>query len=328
MKIFQFKLLKRKNIARHTTTVGTALLFALLATAAFGDVIDDSLPPDTPRAVKTSARQAIQNGLPQANVVKLTRAMLQNKFDAQQIQQTHAVMIEAKNSGMPVQPLVNKAFEGMAKGVDPSLILGAMQSVQSRNEFAYQRAARLSRNKTQMATLGQSLSAGLAAGLSKNDASKITEMIEQRSRSMKSERAYMLALECFNTARDVSRLGVSSQAVTNMLISALNKGFNHQDMQAMRSAFMAQSRQSHPQNLARSYSAAILEGKGFQGGRGGDAGHGASGSGHSGSGGSGASGGGSAGSGGSSGMGGSGGSSGMGGSGGPGGSGPGGGGNQ
>ena len=322
MKIFEFKLLKRKNIARHIT-VGTALFIVLLATAAFGDVIDDGLPPDAPQGVKASARQAVQNGLSQASVIKLTRAMLQNKFEAQQIQQTHALMIEAKNSGMPVQPLMNKAFEGMAKGVDPSLILGAMQTVQSRNEFAYQRAARLSRNKTQMATLGQSLSAGLAAGLSKNDASKITEMIEQRSRSMKSERAYMLALECFNTARDVSRLGVSSQAVTNMLTNALKKGFSHQDMRAMRNAFITQARQSHPQKLARSYSAAIVEGKGFQGGRGGDAGRGASGSGHPGSGGSGASGGnasgGSAGSGGSSGMGGSG------GSGGPGGSGPGGG---
>jgi hypothetical protein len=200
---------------------------------------------------------------------------------------------------------MNKAFEGMAKGVDPSLILGAMQMVQSRNEFAYQRAARFSQNKTRTANLGQSISSGLAAGLSKNDANKITEMIEQRSRSMKSDRAYSLALECFNTARDVSRLGVSSQAVTNMLAHALNKGFSHEDMRAMRSAFMTQAQQSQPQNLAHSYSAAIQAGKGFQQGSGGGAGNSGEGAGGSGpgSGGSGASGGnaggGSAGSGGS-----------------------------
>ena len=111
-----------------------------------------------------------------------------SKFDEQQVQVAHALMIEAKNSDMPVQPLMNKAFEGMAKGVDPSLILGAIQTVQSRNEFAYQLAARLTQNKTQTANLGQSLSSGLAAGLSKNDADKITEMINQRAQSMKSDK--------------------------------------------------------------------------------------------------------------------------------------------
>ena len=112
---------------------------------------------------------------------------------------------------------------------------------------------------------------------------------------MKSDIDFNLALECFKTARDVSRLGVSSQAVTNMLAGALNKGFNHQDLRAMRSAFMAQARQSQPQNLARSYSAAIQEGKGFQAGTGGGAGSsgegtGGSGPGNGGSGGSGGSG--------------------------------------
>jgi hypothetical protein len=221
-------------------------------------------------------------------------------------------MIDAKNSDMPVQPLVNKAFEGMAKGVNPALILGAMETVQSRNAFAYQRAARLSRNKSQTANLGKSLSSGLAAGLSKQDADKITHMIQQRSRSMKSDRAHSLALECFNTARDVSRLGVSSQTVTGMVVNALNQGFNDQDMRAMRSAYMTDARQSDPRGLARSYSAAIQEGKGFQEGPGGGAGGGmgsggpgpgASGSGGSGSGpgGSGSGGGGSGGPGGGSG---------------------------
>ena len=79
-------------------------------------------------------------------MVKLTRAMLQSKFNEQQIQLSHALMIEAKNSGLPVQPLMNKAFEGMAKNVSPPLIVSAMETVQSRNAFAYQRAARFSRN--------------------------------------------------------------------------------------------------------------------------------------------------------------------------------------
>ena len=116
MQIFKYIFGERRYTARRVA--GAIVLFIMLfATAAQG--------------VKASARQAIQNGLQQENVVKLTWAMLQRKFKEQQILQIHALMLEAKNNSMPVQPLINKAFEGMAKGVDPSLILGAMETVQS-----------------------------------------------------------------------------------------------------------------------------------------------------------------------------------------------------
>ena len=143
--------------------------------------------------------------------------------------------------------------------------------------------------------------------------------IQQRATSMNVEQAYSLALESFQTARDVSRLGVSSQAVTGMVSQALSKGFSHEDMHALRSSFMTQTQHANPQNLAQGYTAAMQEGKGFQGaagaaggqtgvsgqgggtGGGGGLGGGSGGNGGSGggTGGSGGSGGGSGGSGGS-----------------------------
>jgi hypothetical protein len=280
----------------------------LFATFALADAVDDGLPADSPAVVKNSARQAIQNGLNSQDVVKLTRAMQQNQFNEQQIQRAHALMIEARNSSLPVQPLTNKAFEGMAKGVPPPLIVNAMQTVQSRNAFAFQRAAQLSRDKTHIDSLGRTLATGLAAGLSREDADKITTMAQQRAGSMRSDQAYSLALESFQTARDVSRLGVSSSAVTGMVTRALDKGYNPEDMRTMRSAFMNQAQHADPQNLARGYTAAIQAGKGFHGGPGtaggqsggagpGGSGSGGSGSGGGGSGGSGSGGGGSGGSG-------------------------------
>ena len=261
MKIFTLLLPEKKQII---CSFAVAFLVLLSATAALGDEIDGSLPPDSPPAVKASARQAIQSGLEKESVVKLTRAMLQNKFNEQQVKLVHSLMIEAKNSDIPVQLLMNKAFEGMTKNVDPSRIVGAMETVQSRNEFAYQNAARLSKNKFQTANLGRALSAALAAGFSKEDADKVTKRLQQRAKSMKSDKAYSLALECFKTTRDVSRLRVTSQAVTNILVTALKKGFDHQEMHAMRSAFMTKAHHSLPQNLAHSYPAAIEEGKRFQ----------------------------------------------------------------
>ena len=277
-----------------------AFLLVTFATAALADAVDDGLPADSPAAVKNSARQAIQNGLKTEDVVKLTRAMLQKRFEEQQIQLAHALMVEAKNSGMPVQPLMNKAFEGMAKGVPPPLIVGAMETVQSRNAFAFQHAAMLTNGRSRTENLGRTLAAGLAAGLSKEDADTITKMAKQRAGSMNSDQAYSLALESFQTARDISRLGVSSTDVTSMVTRALDKGFNPEDMRAMRSSFMMQARHAEPRNLARGYTSAIQEGKDFQAGPGAVGGQsGGPGSGGPGVGGGSGSGGGGSGSGGS-----------------------------
>jgi len=179
MKLSILKMRPKKSFAGIVALV--ALLLVLPAKAALADAVDDGLPADSPAGVKNSARQAIHNGLNTQDVVQLTRAMQQNKFSEQQIQLAHALMIEAKTSSMPVQPLMNKVFEGMAKGVPPPLIVNAMQTVQSRNAFAFQRAAQLARDKTHIDNLGRTMAAGLAAGLSKTDADKITSMAQQRA---------------------------------------------------------------------------------------------------------------------------------------------------
>ena len=294
MNINRFIMQNKKDFLGRTGITTTAVfLVVLFASTAFGDVVDDGLPPDAPQAVKTSARQAIQNGLQQDHVVKLTRAMLQHRFEGQQIRHCHALMIQARNSGLPVEPLMNKAYEGMAKGVDPSLVLRAMERVQARNSFAYRHAAQLSVNKEQIGNLGNTLSAAMAAGFAPEEAGRITEMIRKRAQTMQPDEAYNLALECYYTARDVSRLGVSSGAVANMLGGALEKGFNHQKMSAMRHEFMHQARQSEPQKLAYKFAESIQAGSGFHKGPGhgpGSSGEGTGGPGH-GRGGNGASGG-------------------------------------
>jgi hypothetical protein len=278
--------------------LGSVILVLLFTGAALADAIDDGLPANTPAAVKASTRQAVKSGLEPASVVKLTHAMLQHNFDERQIQMAYTLMIEAHNSGLPVEPLINKAFEGMAKNVQPPLIVSALQTVESRDSFAIQRAAQLTDQKSRAQNLGRTLAAGLAAGLSRDDADKITEMVQQRAGSMNSNQAFSLALACYQTARDASRLGVSSQAVTGMVTTALAKGFNQEDMQALHNSFVTQARQSEPQNLARGFIAAIQEGRGFQAGSGGSGDSvGGSGRGETG-GGSGGSGGGSGGSGG------------------------------
>jgi len=101
---------KSENRAFGLIAVAAVLLVMLFTTVARGDAIDDGLSASTPAAVKASTRQAVQSGLELQSVIKLTRAMQQNKFNEQQIQLAHALVIEAKNSSMPVQPLSSQGM--------------------------------------------------------------------------------------------------------------------------------------------------------------------------------------------------------------------------
>jgi hypothetical protein len=241
-------------------------LFALTAASvARGDTIGDSLPAGASAAVKNSARQAIQSGLPPDSVIEMTRAMMNHQFTEEQVLRAHRLLIEANRIEIPAQPLIDKAFEGFAKSVPPGMIVGAMETVQSRNSFAYDRARKLTEQKSQTKVLGQTLAASIAAGLSEDDADKIFATIQQQTRSLNAQQAYSLAMASFQTARDVSRLGVSSQTVADMVAKGLSNGFTAEDMRALRRSFVARAQQAAPENLAHGFISAIEAGKGAPG---------------------------------------------------------------
>jgi hypothetical protein len=267
-------------------------MFAGIAT---GDSIDDGLPPDASMAIKASTRQAIHNGLEAQPIITLTKTMLRHKFDERQIQLIQTLLVDAKTSGISEVPLMNKVHEGIAKNVPPSMIINAMEAVQARNLFAHKQAAMIAEQPVQKQVLGQLLTASLAAGLSRKDAGKIIGELRQHDDSRKSEMSYKLALESFQAARDISRLGVSSEAVTEIVAQALSKGYSYEDMQSLRNFFMMQSQHAEPQEIAHAFAEAMQAGKSPQNdgtspsGPPGDSGQGGTGSG-SGSGGSGGSG--------------------------------------
>ena len=295
----------------------TVLFLLFYASSAFADEVDDRLPPGTSDKLKTSTRQIILAGLKDDDAIKMTRAMLENKFTIDNTLEAHHIIMNVLNKGLPLEPLKNKVFEGMAKNVKPDRIVRAMEMVLSRYTFAYGQAAVLTKEKTQIGRLGNTLSAALAAGLKNQDAAQICSMIQNKAQTMNSTAHNSLAFETLKTARDMARLSVASQAVADVLIQALQKDYRAEEMKNMRASFMSHSRTGSPQDLAKSYSNAIQQGKSIEGPAGmehsGDLGGSGGSSGSGGSGGSDGSGGGSGGSGGSGSGGGSGGSGGSGG---------------
>ncbi|UCF94838.1 MAG: hypothetical protein JSW39_12020, partial [Desulfobacterales bacterium] len=297
-------------------------------TSAGGDEIDQGLPADAGQELKASTREMIARGINQEDAVRLTQAMVHYGFKNEQTLNAHEIIMNAHQEALPVQPIVNKAFEGMAKQVPPPDIVQAMEKVRARYDSAYSLARALSGEKGQTVFWGDTIAAGLAAGLSQEDAGRIMDTLQHRAQQTEKGPSAALATEALLTARDMSRLGVSSPTTADVVSHALQKGFTAEEIKGMRNSFVSQRGHISFNNLAKSYAEAIQQGKGFGNlGRGGSAapggssGQGGSGGGSGGSGGGGSGGtggGGSGGSGGSGGPGGSGGSGG-GGSGGPGG---------
>jgi hypothetical protein len=249
----------------------------VLATAIAGaDDVDRALSDIAPQAVVQSTRALIESGLASERAIAVTRAMVQNRFEAQQIARAHQVMLDAQAQGLPPDPIINKAFEGMAKQVQSGRIVNAMDTVRVRYDFAYKQAAKLTDRQAQMNQIGHVIAACLTAGLGSKSVESITHGLQDQMRTLKTDEQDILAMETFKTARDMARLGVSPSQTEALIHQALEHQFSAAQMHNMRTAFRNDSRTTPSQSVAARYSRSIEQGKSFESPGGGQKGAGQS----------------------------------------------------
>ena len=107
-----------------------ALLFS--ASLAFGDEVEESLSTLATEQLKTSTREMIQSGIDTDNAIRMSKLMLQNQFSLEQALRAQRVIMNAQKEGLPVEPIMNKAYEGMVKQVQAKNIVQAMEHVRTR----------------------------------------------------------------------------------------------------------------------------------------------------------------------------------------------------
>jgi hypothetical protein len=293
----------------------TTCLFLLginfLPTTGYADATAEKLAQTLPGQVEPAVRELVRAGIRYEDARQLANAMHTHQFEAEQMRAALSIVLSTHQKGLPAKPVINKALEGMAKHVSPDRTLQAMEAVSARYEVAFQEATTLADRTDQVQRLGNLLAEGLAANLTQGDARQIVIRLQEKSRQMNSEQFTELAMIALTMARDMSRLGISSETASEVVAGALSKGFSTGQITGMHHALMAHAQTHSPQSLAHNYAASVQQGVVPQG-----AGHGAAahGSGQGAPSGAGAPGGGGAGSGGA-------GGSGGGGNGGPGGSG-------
>jgi hypothetical protein len=284
------------------------LLFSLFsATSVLADEVEDSLAGLANEQVMATTRVMIQNGIEKDDAVGMTKLMLQNQFSLQQTLQAQEMLMQALQSGLPAEPLMNKAYEGMAKKIQSGTVLQAMESVRSRYAFAYRKAGQLTEEPEEISSLGNMMANALAAGFERGDIDRIMDRLQDMTQTMDRKRTADLATETCMTLRDMARLGVSSEAITDVVSEALSQNYTAREMEALRETFMNTARRGSPNGVAKTYAEQMRQsgstdspGSGAAGGSGASGATGGAGSGGAGaSGESGGSGSGGAGSGGS-----------------------------
>jgi hypothetical protein len=294
------------------------LMLSLLAATVSADESSVPLSQQTLQRVQQQTREMSALGIPESQEQEMLTRMVQNRFQEQNRTRARQIVMDAAKAGLPTEPVMSKAMEGMAKQVEEQQVIRAMETVRSRYAYANRLAKTLSDEKTTIDTLTHSIADSMAAGMKSRDMDAMMQQLQTQRRQQKPTRSQaetdLLAIQTVQTIRTMARRGYDSSKVASAVGQALQSQYSHQEMKQLRARIAKQAHQELGRLVTGQHAGSI--GKGSNSGNAGGSGSGGATGGSGGGGGSGS--GGSGGSGGGGGSGGSGGSGG-GGAGGPGG---------
>jgi hypothetical protein len=220
------------------------MAISLGAAVALADTVDQELPGTTPARIKNGVRQMVDQGFNPQEVIGMTRQMLANNFSEQHVLQAQAILMNARRQGLPTEPVMSKAYEGLAKQARAEAVVKAMEQVRSRYEFATKQVKDVTNEKAKINQMAAVLAGSMAAGMHDEDAERIMQTLRERARNMDQAHSEELAMQTFMTTRTMARLGMQSKSVGDSVCRALQQGYSAQEMHNMRNTIMANSRHS------------------------------------------------------------------------------------
>ncbi len=259
-----------------------------------------ALSPVQQQNVERYTREMRAQGIPAEPVQVMFSLMYQNRYQEQNIVRAGKTILGAADKGLPTEPVINKAMEGMAKQVSEEQVIAAMETVRNRYSNAYRLAGSLSDDRKNTAIMAEAIAGSLAAGMADKEMDKIMDRLRERTQKQTSVQADKLSLQTMLTVRSMMRLGANPADTSDTVRQALEQRYTAQQMEQLRNQFFDEAPKTSAKQLAQQYARSIGKGgnsssgsSGSDGGGSGSGGSGGSGSGGSGSGGSGSDGGGS-----------------------------------
>jgi hypothetical protein len=265
-----------------TTWLILFIVVFFTATAIAGE--SEGLSQQAMESVQQQTREMSDLGIPEAQAQKMLTQMVQNRFQKQNRIRAQQVVVDTAKAGLPTEPVMSKAMEGMAKNAGEQQIIAAMETVQSRYAHASRLAKALSEDNESIATMTRAIADSMAAGMKAEDIEPVMAQLQVRTRNRQQTRNKAedneLTVQTMQTVRTMARLGVPPVDVSDTLCQALQNRYTYQEMKQLRHQIAKQAHQTSPQQIASRHAGAI-----GKGGSGGNAGGSGSGSGAGGSGG-------------------------------------------
>ncbi len=173
--------------------------------------------------------------LAESSIADVSQTMNKAGFTEEQALQVESSLKFARQNNLPADVIVDKLQEGIAKNIAPERIVRAIERIASRYSHAHLLAGNLVEDKQKAAPLGNIMASGMAAGLTTQDAEKITADFKEKYPHK--TKNYSLVKEMMLTVRDLVRRGVTSATAVDVVEVALQKGLNVNEMRAIRESF-------------------------------------------------------------------------------------------
>lgn len=225
----------------------------LCSSLAFGDELDPKLSTIGNEQIRVHTRAMINAGIPDDEAIKMTRLMIQNNYKDQNILRAQKILIDTVREGLPDKPVMNKAYEGIAKNVQEDRVVGAMEKTRTRYSVAYRHARSITQNPVRVNDIGKTIAEGLTAGINNKDAYQIMESLQNSTRQMTRNNTEAFAEEIFLSLRDMARRSVLSKIATDVVSKALEHEYSVEEIKQMRHSFISRSMNFDPTILAIQY---------------------------------------------------------------------------
>ena len=212
--------------------------------------------------IQSQVREMVDAQVPAEAARQMLEAMHRHRFRQQSIEQAMQTVADCARSGLPTDPVVSKAMEGLAKRASEQRIVAAMKTVRNRYAQASQTAQALSNTPKGRQALMGPIADSLAAGMTPEDMEKVANRIQTRAFGTPNNNTnhQELAMAALSATRTLSRLGLPSPNVSGIVCEALENQYTEKEMKTLRDRIAKQIQRTSPQAVAAQYAGAIGNG--------------------------------------------------------------------
>ncbi|MBB5347292.1 hypothetical protein JWG42_14900 [Desulfoprunum benzoelyticum] len=245
--------------------------------------------------VQLQSREMSELGIPETPARQMLITMHRNRFSEQNMARARQMVLDAARAGLPTEAMMNEAMTGMARQAREQEVVTAMATVRNRYDYADRMAKSLATEPRRTETMRTAIVDCLATGMRPADLEAVRDRLQVRSqarqRTQNRAEDEALAVQTMLTVATMSRRGVRSPEVADIVGRALQQQYTYREMEQLRQRFANRAVAEAPRAIAARHAASIGRGDGPGPTAGAGAGGGNAGSGNSGGGNAGGSGG-------------------------------------